>query len=92
LVLGAIRLTLGAVVAGAFSTSNLENEWVGGLSDSVKEDMNARAGAVSQSVREVSDTLKAEVDDIGWKAESVASNNSFIASAMGKKCDGGKGG
>jgi hypothetical protein len=68
LVLGAIRLTLGAVVAGAFSTSNLENEWVGGLSDSVKEDMNARAGAVSQSVREVSDTLKAEVDDIGSEA------------------------
>ena len=65
LVLGAIGLALGAVVAGAFSTSGLKNEWVGELSDSAKQDLNARASAVSRSVRETSDTLKAEVDDMG---------------------------
>ena len=65
LVLGAMGLALGAVVAGAFSTSGLENEWVGEFSDSAKEDLNARASAVSRSVRETSDTLKAEVDDMG---------------------------
>jgi hypothetical protein len=69
LMLGAIGLAVGAAVAGAFSTSDLENEWVGELSDSVKEDLNVRAGAVSQSVREASDTLKSEIDDMG--AESL---------------------
>jgi hypothetical protein len=69
LVLGAIGLAVGAAVAGAFSTSDLENEWVGEVSDSFKEDLNARAGAVSQSVREASDTLKAEIEDVG--AESL---------------------
>jgi len=68
LVLGAIGLALGAVVAGAFTTSDLENEWVGEVSDKAKVDLNARAGAVSQSVREASDILKAEVDDIGSEA------------------------
>lgn len=68
LVLGAIGLAIGAVVAGAFSRSDLENEWVGELSDSVKADLNARAGAVSQSVREASDTLKAEIGDMGAEA------------------------
>jgi hypothetical protein len=68
LVLGAIGLAVGAAVAGAFSTSDFENEWVGEVSDSVKEDLNARAGAVSQSVREASDTLEAELDDIGSEA------------------------
>jgi hypothetical protein len=65
LLLGAIGLAVGAAVAGAFSASDLENEWVGELSDSVKEDLNARAGAVSQSVREASGTLTAEVENIG---------------------------
>jgi hypothetical protein len=69
LVLGAIGLAIGAVVAGAFSTSDVENEWVGELSDSIKADLNARATAVSQSVREASDTLKAEIGDMG--AESL---------------------
>jgi hypothetical protein len=69
LMIGAIGLAVGAAVAGAFSASDLENKWVGELSDSVKEDLNARAGAVSQSVREASDTLKSEIDDMG--AESL---------------------
>ena len=33
LVLGAIGLAIGAAVAGAFRLSDLENEWVGDLSD-----------------------------------------------------------
>lgn len=65
LLLGALGVAVGAAVAGAFSPSDVENEWVGELSDSVKADLNARAGAVFQSMREASDTLKAEVDDMG---------------------------
>jgi hypothetical protein len=65
LVLGAIGLAVGAAVAGAFNASDLENGWMGEFSDGVREDLNARAGAVSQSVREASDTLKAEIDDMG---------------------------
>ncbi|MBR0695859.1 hypothetical protein [Bradyrhizobium lablabi] len=65
LLLGAIGLVVGATVAGAFSASDLENKWAGELSDSVKEDLTVRAGAVTQSVRESADTLKAEVDDLG---------------------------
>ena len=63
-------LAVGAAVAGAVSMSDIENEWIVELSDSVKDDLNARSGAVSQSVREASVTLKAEIDDVG--AESVA--------------------
>ena len=48
---------------------DVENEWVGELSDGVKADLNARAAAVSESVREASDTLKAEIGDMG--AESL---------------------
>lgn len=65
LVLGAIGLAVGAAVAGAFQASDLENAWVGGYSDSVKHDLNERAGAVSQSVREAADTLKNEFKDAG---------------------------
>ncbi|WP_245270091.1 hypothetical protein [Nitrobacter hamburgensis] len=68
LVLGAIGLAVGVAVAGAFTASDLENEWVGEVSDRVKEDLKARAGAVSHSVREASDTLKAELGDIGSEA------------------------
>ena len=68
LVLGAIGLAIGAAVAGAFRASDLENEWIGDLSDDVKADLNTRAGAVSQSLREASDTLKAELSDTGAEA------------------------
>ena len=67
LVLGAIGLAIGAAVAGAFRTSDLENEWIGDLSDEVKADLNTRAGAVSQSLREASDTLQAEFSERGPK-------------------------
>jgi len=63
LVLGAVGLAVGAAIAGAFRASDLENEWFGELSDDVKADLNTRAGAVSQSLREASDTLKAELSD-----------------------------
>ncbi|MEH6952658.1 hypothetical protein V4R08_15310 [Nitrobacter sp. NHB1] len=68
LVLGAIGLAVGVAVAGAFTASDLENEWLGELGDRVKEDLKTRAGAVSQSVREASDSLKAELGDIGSEA------------------------
>ena len=68
LVLGAIGLAIGAAVAGAFRTSDVENKWIGDLSDDVKADLNTRAGAVSQSLREASDTLKAELGDTGAEA------------------------
>jgi hypothetical protein len=52
-------------VAGALAKSSVEDEWVGDLSDGLKADLKERAGAVSQSVREASDTLKAEFADAG---------------------------
>ena len=61
-------MAIGATVAGAFRTSDLENEWVGELSDDMKADLNTRVGAVSQSLREASGTLKAEVSDTGAEA------------------------
>jgi hypothetical protein len=65
LVLGAVGLAIGATMAGALAKSSLEDEWVGNLSDGLKADLKERAGAVSQSVREASDTLKAEFADAG---------------------------
>jgi hypothetical protein len=65
LVLGAVGLVIGATVAGALAKSSLEDEWVGDLSDGLKADLKERAGAVSQSVQEASDTLKAEFADAG---------------------------
>jgi hypothetical protein len=52
LVLGAVGLGIGAAVASAFRISDIENEWVGDFSDGVKADLNGRAGAISQSLRE----------------------------------------
>jgi len=69
LLLGAIGVAIGAAVAGAFRTSDLESELMGDLSDSVKDDLTARAEAVSQSVRETSDALGAEIAEMA--AESV---------------------
>jgi hypothetical protein len=68
LVLGAVGLAIGIAVAGAFRTSALENEWVGDLSDDLKSDLNTRAGTVSQSLHEASDTFRAELGDAGADA------------------------
>jgi len=68
LVLGVVGLAIGAAVASAFSMSDVENEWVGEFSDDLKANVSTRAGAVSQSLREASDTLKAELSDTGAEA------------------------
>ena len=68
LVLGVAGLAIGAAVAGAFKASELENEWIGEVSDDVKADLNTRAGAVSKSLGEASDTLKAELGDTAAEA------------------------
>jgi hypothetical protein len=68
LVLGVVGLAIGAAVAGAFRTTQIENEYVGSMSDDVKAELNTRAGAVSQALRETSDTLLAEVSDAGAEA------------------------
>ena len=65
LVLGVMGAAIGAALAGAFRTSDIENEWLGEISDEVKADIETRAGAVSQSIRKSSDTLKAELSDTG---------------------------
>ena len=69
LVIGAIGLAIGAAVAGAFQTSEIENEWAGELSDTVKGDLTGRAEAVANSLREGVDTLKSEISDAA--AESI---------------------
>jgi hypothetical protein len=68
LVLGAIGITIGAVVAGAFQTLDVENDWIGEVSDDLKADLNKRAGAVSESLKEASDTLKGRLLDTGAEA------------------------
>jgi F0F1-type ATP synthase membrane subunit b/b' len=65
LVLGAVGLAIGAAVAGAIARTDIEDEWVGNVSDELKEDLKERVGAVSQSVREGADTLKGEITDAG---------------------------
>lgn len=68
LVLGVVGLAIGAAVAGAFRTTDIENEYVGETSDAVRADLKTRAGAVSQALRESSDSLLAEVSDTGAEA------------------------
>jgi hypothetical protein len=86
LVLGAIGLAVGAAVAGAFRTSDLENEWVGEYSDSVKGDLSERAGAVSKSVGEAADTLKNEIKDAGAETfDRVKRAGMDAAEAAGQK-------
>ncbi|MCC8955153.1 hypothetical protein H8B02_17385 [Bradyrhizobium sp. Pear77] len=88
LLLGAVGLAIGAAIASAFRASGLENAWVGELSDSVKTDLNTRASAVSQSLREASDTLKAELSDIGAEAvDRVKQAGMDAAEAAGEKAN-----
>ncbi|AMA55734.1 hypothetical protein [Bradyrhizobium sp. CCGE-LA001] len=65
LVLGVMGMAIGAAVAGAFRTSEIENQYIGEVSDDVKADLGRRAGAVSQALREASDTVVAEISDAG---------------------------
>ena len=68
LVLGVVGLAIGAAVAGAFRASEIENEYIGKVAGEMKADLNRRAGAVSQALREASDTVIAEVGDKGAEA------------------------
>jgi len=67
-VLGAVGLAIGAAVAGAFRTSDIENEYVGRISDDVKDDLSKRGNAVSKALSEASDRLVAEASDKGAEA------------------------
>jgi hypothetical protein len=68
LLLGAVGVAIGAAVAGAFQVTALESETMGPLSDDLKNDLGKRTEAVAQSVREASDTVKAEFADLGNEA------------------------
>lgn len=86
LVLGAVGVAIGAAVGGAFRSLDLENEMVGKYSDSVKEDLTERAGAVSQSVFEAADTLKNEIKETGAETfEKVKKAGMDAAQAAGQK-------
>jgi hypothetical protein len=68
LVIGALGLAIGAALAGAFRTSQMENDYIGAASDEVKDDLSRRGTAVSKALREATDTLKAEASDMGAEA------------------------
>ncbi|MET4417561.1 hypothetical protein ABIC06_008754, partial [Bradyrhizobium sp. RT7b] len=68
LVLGVVGMAIGAAVAGAIRASEIENEYIGKVADEMKADLDRRAGAVSQALREASDTVIAEVGDKGAEA------------------------
>ncbi len=86
LVLGVVGLAIGAAIAGAFQPSDKENEWIGELSDDVKADLNTRAGAVSQVVREGSDTLKGVLSDTATEAvDRVTQAGMDVAAAAREK-------
>ncbi|WP_018319068.1 hypothetical protein [Bradyrhizobium sp. WSM2793] len=68
LVVGAIGLAVGAALAGAFRTTQIEDDYVGKVSDQVKDDLSRRGTAVSQALREAADTIAVEASDIGAEA------------------------
>jgi hypothetical protein len=84
LLLGAVGLVVGAAVAGALRGSELENELVGQYSDQVKSDLGHRTEAVGQSLREASDTLKAELSDLGQEAVDRAKQTTLDAVAAAR--------
>ncbi|WP_342738967.1 hypothetical protein [Bradyrhizobium sp. B117] len=68
LVIGAIGLAVGAALAGAFRTTQIEDDYIGAVSDEVKDDLSRRGTAVSKTLREAADTIAAEASDIGAEA------------------------
>ncbi|MDI3562465.1 hypothetical protein [Bradyrhizobium sp. Arg816] len=68
LLLGAVGIAIGSAVAGAFRVTALESETMGRLSDDVKNDFGRRTQALAQSLREASDTVRAEFTDLGDEA------------------------
>ncbi len=68
LIIGAVGLVIGAAIAGAFRTSQIEDDYIGGVSDQVKDDLSRRGSAASKALREAADTLMAEARDLGAEA------------------------
>jgi hypothetical protein len=65
LVLGAVGMVIGAVLAGAFGRTQTEDKLVGNVSDAVIFDLKERADAVSQTLQTSAATLKDEISDAG---------------------------
>ena len=89
LLIGVAGAAVGAVIAGAFSMSRMENEALGTVSDELKSDLAARKDRVQQSVEEASDTLKAEFSDIG--SEALDRTKQAALDAMNAARDGARG-
>jgi hypothetical protein len=65
LVIGAVGLAIGAALAGSFRTSQIEGDYIGQVSDDMKDDLSRRGTAVSKALREAADTIMAEAGDTG---------------------------
>jgi hypothetical protein len=65
LLVGAVGLAIGAALAGAFRVSDMENEYIGELSDNAKGDLGKRGRDVSNALLEASDAITAEAGDAG---------------------------
>jgi hypothetical protein len=85
LALGVVGLAIGAAIAGAFGTSRLEDGLMGEVSDAVKADLSARAGAVSERVREASDRLQAELGDTAAEAVDRAKQAGLDAAGAARE-------
>jgi len=89
LVVGAVGLAIGAALASAFRTSQIEDDYIGGVSDEVKDDLSRRGSAVSQALREAADTLVAEASDMGAEAvdrmRQAGTDATQAAKEMGKQ-------
>jgi len=60
LVLGAIGLAIGAGVASAVASTSIENEWVGSLSDDVKEAVKGRTEQVVETAQRAAGEVGSE--------------------------------
>jgi hypothetical protein len=79
-----VGIAIGAAVAGAFRASEIENKYIGQVSDDVKADLDRRAGAVSQSLREASDTVVAEISDTSAEVVDRVKQASMDAAAAAR--------
>lgn len=68
LVLGVMGLGIGAAIAGAFSTTPTEQEFMGSASETMRADLGRRTSAVADRLREGGETLKSELSDTGAEA------------------------
>ena len=68
LVLGVIGLAIGAAIAGAFSSTGPERDFMGATSESARAELSARADAVVGNLTMGAGALKAEFSDTGAEA------------------------